>query len=75
MSYTLDSFGNIVPDINNSAIKIDSVGKVFGRNGNQTNLRMPFDYNGPREFKIDSFGNQISNFGYGLNLNKFPWQK
>ena len=46
MSYTLDSFGNIVPGINNSAIKIDSVGKVFGRNGTQTNLRMPFDYNG-----------------------------
>ena len=75
MSCTLDSFGNIVPDINNSGIKIDSVGNVFGRNGNQTNLRMPFDYNGPIEFKIDSFGNQISNFGYGLNLNKFPWQR
>ena len=76
MSYTLDSFGNIVPDVNNSGIRIDSFGNVFGRNGVQTNFRMPFGYNGPTQFGLDSVGNQASNFTYGSYLNnKFPWQK
>lgn len=75
MSYTLDSLGNVTPVFGSGGVTIDSFGNVFGSNGVQTGLKMPFGYNGPKSFGIDSFGNQNSNFEYGTPLQKFPWQK
>jgi len=74
MAYTLDSFGNITRSYNRGGIKIDSFGNVFNSYGIQTSYKMPFGYSGPRQFNINSFGNPMSS-NFGINLNKFPWQR